>query len=188
VIDLVLASLYGEGEIRIGTARDCEITVGRRLTRIIRSLVQRLAATDAFARIGPKIVPRMDLAAHRLSRGRLVPSDRVIPTLVLTTTGSRSGLPRATPLVCLPEDGGDFLVVGSNLGLARHPDWSGNLLKTPAATVSFHGREFPVTGHLLAGQERAEAWARLLQAWPVYDHYTEKSGRDPRVFRLSPLS
>ncbi|MFC7639989.1 hypothetical protein ACFQX6_02245 [Streptosporangium lutulentum] len=67
--------------------------MGRRLTMMIRSLVQRLAATDAFVRIGPKIVPRMDLAAHRLTRGRLVPSAQVIPTLVLTTTGSRSGGP-----------------------------------------------------------------------------------------------
>ncbi|AWS44719.1 nitroreductase family deazaflavin-dependent oxidoreductase [Streptosporangium sp. 'caverna'] len=153
---------------------------------MLRPFVQWLAATDAFARIGLKTVPRMDLAVHRLTRGRLLPSDQVIPTLVLTTTGSRSGEPRVAPLACLPEDDGGFLIVGSNLGRAHHPAWSGNLLKTPAATMSFHGREFPVTGRLLAGEERAEAWARLLQAWPVYNRYTQKSGHDLRVFRLSP--
>jgi deazaflavin-dependent oxidoreductase (nitroreductase family) len=153
---------------------------------MLRPFVQWLAATDAFARVGLRIVPRMDLAVHRLTRGRILPSDQVTPTLVLTTTGSRSGELRVAPLACLPEDDGCFLVVGSNLGRAHHPAWSGNLLKSPDGTVSFHGREFPVTGRLLAGEERADVWARLLQVWPVYGRYTEKSGRDLRVFRLSP--
>nr|WP_260408374.1 nitroreductase family deazaflavin-dependent oxidoreductase [Planomonospora venezuelensis] len=145
-----------------------------------------MAATDVFMKAGPKIVPRMDRAVHRLTGGRGVMSDRMIPTLLLTTTGSRSGEPRVSPLACLPEEDGSFLVVGSNFGREHHPAWSGNLLKTPRASVSFRGREAEVTGRLLEGEERAEAWPRLLLIWPVYDRYTEKSGRELRVFRLSP--
>ncbi|MFF5206107.1 nitroreductase family deazaflavin-dependent oxidoreductase [Streptosporangium sp. NPDC000396] len=164
--------------------------MGQRLIGMLKPFFQWLAATDVFAKVGPKVVPRMDRVAHRLTGGRLVMSDGLIPTLILTTTGAKSGEPRVAPLACLPEDGdgGGFLVVGSNFGRAHHPAWSGNLLKTPEATVSFRGREIPVTGRLLTGEERAEAWSRLLRIWPVYDRYTEKSGRDIRVFRLTPRS
>lgn len=82
--------------------------------------------------------------------------------------------------------GGSFLVVGSNFGQPRHPVWTGNLLKNPDAKVTYAGRTFDVTATLLEGAERAEAWPRLTQVWPVYDRYVEMSGRDLRVFRLTP--
>jgi deazaflavin-dependent oxidoreductase (nitroreductase family) len=145
-----------------------------------------MTMTDWFPRVGPKIIPRMDRAVHWLTRGRAVASDLMIPTLLLTTTGRKSGLPRSTPLACLPERGGSFLVVGSNFGRESHPAWSGNLLADPRATVRFRGRETPVTATLLTGEERAAAWPKLLKLWPVFDHYTARSSRDLRVFRLSP--
>ncbi|MEU4696521.1 nitroreductase family deazaflavin-dependent oxidoreductase [Nonomuraea dietziae] len=150
----------------------------------LRPFFQWLAGTDAFMKAGPKIVPAMDRLAHRLTRGRPI-SDRMIPTLVLFTTGSRSGRPRETPLACLPEPEGTLLVVGSNFGRDRHPAWSGNLLKTPRAAVSFRGERFPVLARLLEGEERERAWPGLIAQWPVYDRYTAKSGRELRVFRLT---
>ncbi|MEU0566781.1 nitroreductase family deazaflavin-dependent oxidoreductase [Nonomuraea sp. NPDC005983] len=155
---------------------------------MLKAFFQWLAATDWFMRAGPRIVPRLDRALHRLTGGRLIGASGLVPALVLTTTGARSGLPRTTPLACLPEPGGSLLVVGSNFGLPGHPAWTGNLLKTPAATVSFRGREFPVVATLLTGERRAAAWPGLIELWPVYDRYTEKSGRELRVFRLTPTT
>lgn len=153
---------------------------------MLRPFVQWLSGTDAFARIGPRIVPGMDRTVHRLTGGRALLSDQMVPTLILTTTGSKSGEPRTAPVSCLPEDDGGFLVVGSNFGRPNHPAWSGNLLATPQATVSFRGREFAVTGRLLTGEERADAWTRMVGVWPVYARYTERAAdRDLRVFRLS---
>ncbi|NUR86081.1 MAG: nitroreductase family deazaflavin-dependent oxidoreductase [Nonomuraea sp.] len=146
---------------------------------MLKPFFQWLAGTDWFMRVGPRIVPRMDRAF-----GRPV-SDLLVPTLVLTTTGARSGLARRTPLACLLEAGGTFLVVGSNFGRPAHPAWSGNLLADPAATVRYRGRDFPVTATLLIGTERAAVWPALLALWPVYALYTEKSGRELRVFRLA---
>ncbi|GII03640.1 nitroreductase family deazaflavin-dependent oxidoreductase [Planobispora takensis] len=162
--------------------------MGAPLIARLKPFFQWLAATDAFMKAGPVIVPRLDRAVHRLTGGKSVMSDQMLPTLVLTTTGAKSGLPRPTPLACLPEKDGSFLVVGSNFGREHHPAWSGNLLKDPRAEVSFRGRRVPVTGRLLEGGERAEVWPRLVRMWPVYDRYTEKSGRELRVFRLSPES
>ena len=146
-------------------------------------LVQRVSAKPWFASFALRVMPRVDRLVNRASGGRFVVSHLIVPTLVLTTTGAKSGLPRQSPLATLVE--GDVLyVVGSNFGTEKHPAWSGNLLKSPEAEVSFGGRTFPVKAHLLADDEKAEIWPRLLKVWPNYDTYVERSGRSLRVFRL----
>ncbi len=119
-------------------------------------------------------------------RGRVVLSGSLVPSLVLESTGARTGQRRTTPLACLPEEDGSFLVVGSNFGRERHPAWTANLRAHPRATVTYRGRTVPVTATLLDGDEKAEVWPRLTAVWPNYDRYTEASGRDLRVFRLVP--
>ncbi|MEV0587162.1 nitroreductase family deazaflavin-dependent oxidoreductase [Nonomuraea sp. NPDC050310] len=153
---------------------------------MLKRLLQWLTTRDWFSRVGPRIIPPLDRAVHRLTRGKGLTGDLLIPTLMLTTTGAKSGLPRQTPLACLPEPDGGFLVVGSNFGRPEHPAWSGNLLAAPEARVRFRGREFEVTATLLTGEAREEAWKRLLELWSVFAHYTDKSGRELRVFRLTP--
>jgi deazaflavin-dependent oxidoreductase (nitroreductase family) len=110
----------------------------------------------------------------------------LLPSLVLTTTGAKSGEPRQAPLACLPRDDGSILVVGSNFGREKHPAWTGNLIKHPDAKVMFKRRTFDVTAHLLSDEEKAEVWPDLTKAWPTFDRYVEVSGRNLRVFRLIP--
>jgi deazaflavin-dependent oxidoreductase (nitroreductase family) len=76
--------------------------------------------------------------------------------------------------------------VGSNFGKEKHPAWTANLIANSEAEVSFNAKTTPVTAHLLTAEEKAEAWPRLVKFWPNYDVYTERSGRDLRVFRLDP--
>lgn len=150
--------------------------------------VQKVSSTRAFARVAPYVVPPLDRLVHRASRGRLLLSGGMLPALVLTTTGAKSGLPRSAPLACMPEEGGSFLVIGSNFGRPHHPAWTGNLIRHPRASVVFRGREFPVTGGLLEGGERAEAWAAALRLWPPYGVYQARVAREIRVFRLTPYT
>ncbi|GLW64220.1 hypothetical protein Arub01_24640 [Actinomadura rubrobrunea] len=155
---------------------------------LTRRTVQHVAAAPWFAKIAPRIVPPLDKALHRLSGGRFLLGEAVVPGLVLTTTGAVSGLPRSVPLACLPEPHGSWIVVGSNFGRDRHPAWSGNLLEHPEAEVRFRGRTVPVTARLLDGAEREEVWSRLLKTWPVYARYADRVERELRVFRLIPRS
>ena len=147
--------------------------------------VQRVAGSAGFAKVAPKIVPPLDRVIHRLTGGRVVMSAALLPSLVLTTTGRKTGQPRTAPLATLPVDDG-FLVVGSNFGREHHPAWTGNLLANPDATVSFRGKEIPVTAQLLDDDEKAAVWPQLTTLWPTYDRYVERSGRNLRVFRLTP--
>lgn len=148
--------------------------------------VQAMAAAPWFARVAPHVVPPMDRALMAVTRGRASFSGLAVPTIELTTTGARSGLPRVAPLASLPEADGSFLVVGSNFGRERHPAWTANLLHHPEATVGFRGTTTPVRAQLLEGADRDEAWARLRVVWPTYDRYAERVDRQLRVFRLVP--
>ncbi|MGW5655449.1 nitroreductase family deazaflavin-dependent oxidoreductase [Streptomyces humi] len=146
-------------------------------------LVQKVSATRGFAKVAPHVVPALDRAVHRLSGGRVLLSARMLPGVVLTSTGARSGQPRRTPLACMP-DGDGWYLVGSNFGRTGHPAWTHNLLRHPDAGISWKGRDIPVTARLLTGEERAAAWRALLVFWPPYAAYQERVEREIRVFRL----
>ncbi len=145
--------------------------------------VQKVAASPVFAKYGPRFAPKLDRFVHKVTGGRLMMSRGMLPMVMLTATGAKSGLPRTTPLATVPLDD-DLYVVGSNFGQATHPAWSANLIAHPDATVSYEGEEFAVDAHLLTPEEKAQVWPRLLEIWPLWDQYTERSGRDLRVFRL----
>ncbi|MCO5993348.1 nitroreductase family deazaflavin-dependent oxidoreductase [Actinoallomurus rhizosphaericola] len=171
---------------RAGRRKAGPVMASSRLKDVISPPVQRMAGSAWFAKVGPKVVPPLDRALHRLTGGRFLLPQYIVPSLVLTAVGHRSGLPRRTPLACLPEPDGSFLVVGSNFGREHHPAWTTNLMHGPDAEVDFRGRTIPVTARLLEGEERAEVWPRLVRIWPTYDRYVERSGRELRVFRLEP--
>ncbi|WP_329187487.1 nitroreductase/quinone reductase family protein [Streptomyces sp. NBC_01428] len=77
-------------------------------------LVQRVSSTRAFAKVAPHLIPALDRAVHRLTRGKVLLSAQMLPGIVLTARGARSGLERRTPLACMPE-----------AGAARVPDETG---------------------------------------------------------------
>ena len=106
-----------------------------------------------------------------------------LPTLLLTTIGRKSGLPRACALNFL-RDGRRLMILGSNWGQQQHPDWSANLLAHPDATVAIGGTEIAVTATELAGQDRDVALQRFL-GYPMYRAYRGRTNRELRLFALS---
>jgi deazaflavin-dependent oxidoreductase (nitroreductase family) len=152
----------------------------------IRPLALRMSRSAPFQRLAPHVLPALDRAVYRLTGGRILLGQKMMPSLMLFTTGHKSGLPRRTPLTCVPEPDGGFIVTGSNFGRADHPAWSENLLRGPDASVGYRGRVTPVTAILLEGDDRAEALPRVYEVWPIYRDYIERSGRHVRVFRLAP--
>ncbi|OEJ26398.1 deazaflavin-dependent nitroreductase [Streptomyces agglomeratus] len=161
-------------------------------------IMQKLSSTRAFARVAPHFVPAVDRAVHRLTRGRVLLSAWMLPGVILTAKGARSGLPRTTPLACMPEEasGGSgggrgggkacdsWILIGSNFGRAGHPAWTANLMKHPDARISWRGEGIEVTARLLKGAERAAAWQAVLKFWPPYATYQARVEREIRLFRL----
>ncbi|MEU1786015.1 nitroreductase family deazaflavin-dependent oxidoreductase [Streptomyces sparsogenes] len=148
-------------------------------------LIQKVSSSRAFAKVAPHIVPALDRAVHRLTRGKVLLSARMLPGVILTTTGAKSGLPRRTPLACMPEGDGTWLLIGSNFGRPGHPAWTANLLAHPDAEISWKGRDIAVRARLLEGEEREEAWAAALRFWPPYAAYQARVERRIRLFRVT---
>ena len=147
------------------------------------------AATAAFMRspmrrvVGPLITP-LDRALFRISGGRLKLSAPMIPSLMLFTTGAKSGLRRESPLMCFPRPDGTWFIAGSNFGLETHPAWSGNLIATPEAEIHYRRELIPVRATLLDLQQTEAIWPVLEEQWPHYRDYEKTAHRDIRVFRL----
>lgn len=156
-------------------------------SRLGRGL-RRVGSTRLARRfLGPRVLTRLDRVLHRLTGGRVIASDLLFETLMLTTTGRRSGQPRATPLARLDLDGVP-VVIASNFGRPAHPAWSLNLLADPHATIEEGGRARPVVARLLAPAEQERVWPQAVALWPGYETYrhTTDGIRDIRMFALEP--
>ncbi len=148
-------------------------------------LAIRIGALEFMPRLLPQVV-WVDTRLHRYSRGRLSLLDIAgLPNLTLTVPGRKSGVERATPLLCVP-DGDTLLIAGSYFGGPRMPLWVGNLLAANGeARVELGRQKFTVSARELADPERAAAWAHMLRAWPNYAKYEQRTDRLIPVFRLT---
>lgn len=146
-------------------------------------LQRRLGRSARVAKIAAAVLPPLDRIVHRLSGGRWHLLENVMPTLVLTTTGRRSGQPRRQPLAYVPHGRG-WAVVGTNFGQDHHPAWTHNLLAEPHAVVEVDGARHAVVGRLAQGDEYTELWERFVTMWPPYTTYLERTERRPRLFVL----
>ncbi|WFE38979.1 nitroreductase family deazaflavin-dependent oxidoreductase [Micromonospora sp. WMMD998] len=148
------------------------------------SLTRRLGHQQWFATTMRVLVPA-DRLIGRLTKGRVV-AFGLVPTLVLTSTGRRSGKPRSNPLLYVP-DGDAYVVIGSNWGQRHHPSWTFNLLAQPAAEIDVRGRRIPVRAEQVVGADRDRLFDRLVHEWPAYRTYVKRAaGREIKVFRLTP--
>jgi deazaflavin-dependent oxidoreductase (nitroreductase family) len=92
------------------------------------------------------------------------------PVLLLTTTGARTGQQRTTPMMYVP-DGDRLLVVASNAGAVKHPDWYRNLVANPEVTVEVAGQTYRATAVPLAGEEREKVFADIAGRYTFFaDH------------------
>jgi deazaflavin-dependent oxidoreductase (nitroreductase family) len=150
--------------------------------------------TPVAIRIGaipwlPKLLPQivwLDKLLHRVTRGRLTLLDMAgLPNLNLTVKGKTSGIERTTPLLCIP-DGETVLIAGSYFGGPKMPLWVGNLRAAGgAARIEYARERFAVHATELTGDDRAAAWRHMLETWPNYAKYEERTDRTIPVFRLA---
>lgn len=153
------------------------------MNRGIRAVTAALMRSPIRRIVGPLITP-LDRFLFHVSGGRLKLSAPMIPSLMLFTTGAKSGLRRESPLMCFPRPDGSWYIAGSNFGLETHPAWSGNLIANPHAEIHFRRELIPVQASLLDPVETEAVWPELEQQWPHYRDYEKTAHRHIRVFRL----
>jgi deazaflavin-dependent oxidoreductase (nitroreductase family) len=151
---------------------------------LLRKTARWIASRPWLTNIRPAVVG-IDKVLYRLTKGRVTLVGMAgMPSLILTVTGRKTGLPREIALLYVP-DGDDILLVGSNWGGPGHPVWTVNLLANPDVIVNVKGRRRSMTARQLTGEERTAIWPHLTETWPAYDSYQSKTSRPLRVFRLT---
>jgi deazaflavin-dependent oxidoreductase (nitroreductase family) len=103
--------------------------------------------------------------------------------LVLTTTGRKSGQDRSNALL-YRQHGDDFVVVGSKGGAHQHPAWYLNLVAQPEVSVQVRGDRFKARARTADPGEKPELWGLMVEAWPPYDEYQQKTSREIPVVVL----
>ena len=88
-----------------------------------------------------------------------------MPVLLLTTTGRKSGKARTTPLTFF-RDGRDLVVIASNGGADRAPDWSVNLQQDPRAVVQIGTDKLSVEARTATPEERERLWVGITATYP----------------------
>lgn len=122
-------------------------------------------------------------AVHRaliaVTGGRAGWDVRGMPVLELTTTGRKSGQARTNLLTSPVRIGGDPVVVASRGGDDAHPAWYLNLRDDADVLVAERGRPAePRHARILAGEERAVVWERVVDRYPHYAGYQSKTARE----------
>lgn len=136
-------------------------------------------------RLAQQWVTASHVAAYRMTNGFV--GHRIFGTeaVLLTTTGRRSGQERVTPLTITP-DGDRIILIASNGGARRHPDWYLNLQAKPVVEV----QRGPVRSTMRAGTasagERAELWAKAVRTYRGYEDYQRRAPREIPVVVLEP--
>jgi deazaflavin-dependent oxidoreductase (nitroreductase family) len=104
--------------------------------------------------------------------------------LLLTTVGRTSGHHRTTPMM-FHRDGERVLVIASNAGAARHPDWYLNLLANPHVTVEMDDDTFDALATPVEGDERTPLWAVLKELYPFFADHEATADRTIPVVALA---
>jgi deazaflavin-dependent oxidoreductase (nitroreductase family) len=147
----------------------------------------RLGALKWLPRFLPQIT-WVDRTLSRLTRGRVTLVRLAgLPSLELTVVGRKSGIPRTTPVLCVPYQDG-FLVAGSNFGGPKVPVWVFNVRSADTVKLAVNAKHMTAVPHEVTSEEREALWEHMLKTWPNYAKYAERADRVIPVFLFSPVA
>jgi deazaflavin-dependent oxidoreductase (nitroreductase family) len=108
-------------------------------------------------------------------------------TLLLTTTGRRSGEQHTTPLIYQPY-GDDYLIVASRGGAPEPPAWYLNLQEQPEVELQVADEVFRAHARTATADEKPDMWRTMAATWPAYDEYQSKTDREIPVVVLERMT
>jgi deazaflavin-dependent oxidoreductase (nitroreductase family) len=171
---------------------------GRHAT--LRIVATRRLPRPAYLAIGYVLTSRPFTVWHRWiyrrTDGRGILARALGMDMILVTVrGRRSGELRTVPLGAIRHDD-DWIVIGSNAGKDRAPAWVHNLRSASTAgpgdpagaiTVEHRGVARPHVVHEAVEDEAANLWPIVIEAYPGYGIYRDRTERSVPLFVLSPV-
>ena len=107
--------------------------------------------------------------------------------ILLYTTGRKSGEIKRVPVGSFPE-GDTLLVIGSNAGRPKQPEWYMNLVASPTVWVRKQADFYEAEASVLPSEERQVFWDNLTAQMPMFAEYQENAGRELPVIRLTRIN
>jgi F420H(2)-dependent quinone reductase len=139
-----------------------------------------------------KYMAKTQVWTYRRTGGRVGSKWRVgagfrkpVPTLLLDHRGRKSGAAFTTPLLYIV-DGPNVVIVGSQGGLPKHPQWYLNLVAHPDTQIQIKAEHRPVRARTADAAERARLWPLLVDAYADFDNYQAWTEREIPVVILEP--
>lgn len=128
---------------------------------------------------------RAIIEEFRANEGRVGGPFDGAPVLLLSTVGAKSGEPRTTPVMYLP-DGERMVIFASKAGAPTNPAWYHNLLANPSATVEVGADTLEVDAVVTSGEERERLFSQQADRYPQFADYAQKTTREIPVIALQP--
>jgi len=132
-----------------------------------------------------KLFIKLHTFFYKLTGGRFGSDMGDNKILLLTTKGRKSGLERTTPLGYFDHEGG-YLIIASNGGQAKHPNWYFNLKTDPQVSIQIKDQTFNAKAQVLNGETRTPVWERVVAEAPQYGEYENRTDRLIPVVWLTP--
>ncbi len=98
------------------------------------------------------------------------------PTLLLTTTGRKSGEPRTIAIIYTPV-ADTYVLIASKGGSPTHPIWYLNIEADPHVKLQVKAEKFDAIARVAQSPERELLWAEAVKNWPSYDIYQTRTER-----------
>ena len=143
----------------------------------------------------PKVIKYMakaQVAVFKATRGRIGSKWRIgagfrkpVATLLLEHVGRKSGAQFTTPLLYL-EHGADLIVVASQGGLPKNPQWYYNVMAQADTRVWVKREIRDVRARVADPEQRAALWPRLVELYADFATYQAVADREIPVVVLSP--
>jgi deazaflavin-dependent oxidoreductase (nitroreductase family) len=108
---------------------------------------------------------------------------RGVHTLLLTTRGRKTGALHRTALI-YGQDGDRYMIVASNGGAPKHPNWYLNLSANPEVELQVGADKFKARARTANAEEKPRLWEIMAKLFPNYIQYQEKAARQIPVVIL----
>jgi deazaflavin-dependent oxidoreductase (nitroreductase family) len=153
-----------------------------------RRFVEYLVSLPAATRFFSIFVARVDLPILRLTKGRFSPSGFFSgwPIVTLISIGAKSGQPRITPLMGIP-DRQKIILIASNFGRTNNPAWYYNLKSFPEVKLIAWGGERAYRAYEASAEESERYWRLAVSTYVGFKLYRERASREIPIMVLEPV-
>lgn len=154
----------------------------------MHQIIHKIVSLPRITLLFSQFVSKVDYRVLKMTKRRFSPTGFIAgwPVIILTTIGARSGLPRQTPLVGIP-DGKRIILIASNFGKSNNPAWYYNLKAKPIALVSVKQNSSFYLAREAEDDEYDYLWKTAIKVNPGYQSYQQRANRKIPILVLTQI-